>query len=288
MSNGRFEVTPSAPGAICPVDEQAEAVSSGLTPIMVPAGTYYGGKIPVTNVYGVGIGLPEYRDYVMAYEFYQGGRAQEMVFNAYEEAFNVEAVGDLIGPQNILLGSNKPIDSLADIDGQKLRSGDEAIAAPLTTFGASTTWIPASEVYTALATGVFDGFTMGNAPDDYSMAFHEVTKYWLKSPGLMVLYENPFLVNRDVWNELPADLQEMVIVAADYSDSVSQWKTELGILEVWEKVIDYGIIPVTWSTEDANRFSAEQVKWAEKIAATDANTAELLQICQDYRVAAGL
>ena len=288
MSNGRFEVTPSAPGAICPVDEQAEAVSSGLTPIMVPAGTYYGGKIPVTNVYGVGIGLPDYRDYVIAYEFYQDGRAQQLVFDAYEEVFNVEAVGDLIGPQNILLGSNEPIDSLADIDGQKLRCGDEAIAAPLTTFGASTTWIPASEVYTALATGVFDGFTMGNAPDDYSMAFHEVTKYWLKSPGLMVLYEDPFLVNRDVWNEMPADLQEMVLVAADYADSVSQWEAELGILAAWKEVIDYGVTPVSWSKEDTNQFIAAQVKWAEKIAETDANTAELLQICQEYREYAGL
>jgi len=104
----------------------------------------------------------------------------------------------------------------------------------------------------------------------------------------MVLYENPFLVNRDVWNELPADLQEMVLVAADYADSVSQWKTELGILEVWEIVIDYGIIPVTWSKEDADKFTAAQVKWAEAIAEKDANTAELLQICQEYREFAGL
>jgi TRAP-type mannitol/chloroaromatic compound transport system substrate-binding protein len=288
MSNGRFEVTPSAPGAICPVDEQAEAVSSGLTPIMMPAGTYYGGKIPVTNVYGVGIGLPEYRDFVMAYEFYKDGRAQELVFEAYEEVFNVVVVGDTLGPQNILLGSNKPIDSLADIDGQKLRCGDEAIAAPLTEFGASTTWIPASEVYTALATGVFDGFTMGNAADDYALAFHEVTKYWLKSPGLMVLYEDPFLVNRDVWNEMPADLQEMVLVAADYADSVSQWEAELGILEAWKAVTDYGIIPVTWSAEDTDKYMASQLKWAEAIAEKDANTAELLQICREYREYAGL
>jgi TRAP-type mannitol/chloroaromatic compound transport system substrate-binding protein len=104
----------------------------------------------------------------------------------------------------------------------------------------------------------------------------------------MVLYENPFLVNRDVWNEMPADLQTMVLVAADYADSVSQWKTELGILEAWDKAIDYGIIPVTWSAEDTNKFIAAQIKWAEKIAETDANTAELLQICQDYREYAGL
>jgi len=288
MSGGRIEVTPSAPGAICPVDEQAEAVSSGLTPIMVPAGTYYGGKIPITNVYGVGVGLPDYRDFVMAYQIYKDSGGQRLVLEAYEEVFNVVWVGELIGPQDILLGSNEPIDSLADLDGQKLRCGDEAIAAPLTEFGASTTWIPAPEVYTALATGVFDGFTMGNAADDYALGFHEVTKYWLKSPKLMVLYEMPFLVNRDVWNDMPADLQEMVKVAASYADSMCQWEAELGILDAWEAVLDYGVIPVSWSAEDAQKFMESQTKWAEAIAEKDPRTAELLDIIREYREYAGL
>lgn len=288
MSNGRFEVTPSAPGAICPVDEQAEAVSNRLTPIMAPAGTYYGGKIPVTNVYGVGIGLPSYRDFVMAYEFYKNGRGQELVFEAYEEEFNVVVVGDLIGPQNILLGSNEPIDTLADIEGQKLRIGDEAIAAPMTEFGASTTFIPADEVYTSLATGTFDGFTMGNAADDYALSFHEVTKYWLKEPALMVLHQEPFLVNRDVWNEMPADLQDMVRVAADYADSVCQWEAELAILDAWDKVIEHGVTPVTWSEEDTNKYMEAQTEWAEEIAEKDQRTAELLSITSEYREYAGL
>ena len=287
-SDGRFEVTPSAPGAICPVDEQAEAVSGGLTPIMVPAGTYYGGKIPITNVYGVGVGLPDYRDFVMAFQIFKDGSAMQLLKEAYEEEFNLVFVWELIGPQNILLGSNKPIDSIADLDGQKLRCGDEAIAGPLTEFGTSTTWIPAPEVYTALATGVFDGFTMGSAADDYALSFHEVTQYWLKSPNLMVLYEMPFLVNRDVWNEMPGDLQEMVKVAAIAADSICQWETELGTLDAWAAVIDTGIIPVTWSEADTNQYMEAQTRWAEKIAEEDWRTAELLEITREYREYAGL
>ncbi len=287
MSAGSFEVTPSAPGAICPVDEQAEAVSGGLTPIMAPAGTYYAGKIPVTDVYGAGVGLPNYREYVKAFQHFDGGRAQRMVWDAYEELFNVVVVGELIGPQDIVFASNKPIDSLADIKGQKLRVGDAAIAAPLTAFGASTTWIPASETYTALATGVFDGFTMGNAADDYASAFHEVTDYWLRSPSMMVLHCEPFLVNRDVWNELPADLKEMVIVAAAAADSRCQWEAEMAILVAWEAVIDYGVTPVTWSDEDTEEYLRVQLKWAEEIAAKDPRTAELLSIIAAYRQFAG-
>jgi hypothetical protein len=80
----------------------------------------------------------------------------------------------------------------------------------------------------------------------------------------------------------------MVLVAADYADSVCQWESELGILDAWEKVIDYGIIPVSWNEADTNQFMAEQIKWAEKIAEKDANTAELLEICREYREYAGL
>ena len=287
MSGGRFEVTPSAPGAICPVDEQAEAVSGGLTPIMAPAGTYYAGKIPVTDVYGAGVGLPDYREYVKAFQYFEGGKAQRLVWDAYEELFNVVVVGELIGPQDIVFASNKPINSLADIAGQKLRCGDSAIAAPLTELGASTTWIPASEVYTALATGVFDGFTMGNAADDYAMAFHEVTDYWLRSPSMMTLHAEPFLVNRDVWNELPDDLKEMVIVAADAAASRCQWESEMAILEAWEAVIDYGVTPVRWSDDDTEEYIRVQMRWAEDIATKDPRTAELLGIIAAYRQFAG-
>jgi len=59
-------------------------------------------------------------------------------------------------------------------------------------------------------------------------------------------------------------------------------------LDAWEKVVDYGITPVTWSKEDTDKYMESQTKWAEAIAAKDPRTAELLQICQEYREYAGL
>lgn len=286
-SNGRLVSTPSAPGAICPVDQQAEAVATGLTQAMAPAGTYYGGKIPMTGLYGAGVGLNDYHEFVIAYTVFQDGRAQELLFGEYEKAFNVEAIGDFLGPQDITMGSNKPIDTVADLNGLKFRCGDEAIAGPLTALGASTTWIPASEVYVALSTNVFDAFTMGSPGDDYALAFHEVTKWWLKFPKLMVLYESPFLVNRDVWNEMPADLKAQIIAAVDAADAKSQLDAEIAVNEAWKAVIDYGIIPVTWSADDAQKWVNEQLKWAKAIEDKDPASAELMSIVREYRAFLG-
>jgi len=286
-SDGRLVSTPSAPGAICPVDQQAEAVSGNLTQAMAPAGTYYGGKILMSGLYGAGIGLNDYHEFVLAYTVFKDGRAEELLFSEYEKAFNVKAVGDFLGPQDITMGSNKPIDTVADIKGLKFRCGDEAIAGPLTALGATTTWIPASETYVALSTNVFDAFTMGSPGDDYALAFHEVTKWWLKSPKLMILYESPFLVNRDIWNEMPADLKGQVVAAVDAADAMSQLDAEIAINEAWKAVLDYGVIPVTWTAEDADKWVTEQLKWAKAIEDKDPASAELMSIVREYRAFLG-
>jgi TRAP-type mannitol/chloroaromatic compound transport system substrate-binding protein len=282
-SDGRIVSTPSAAGGVCPVDQQAEAAGSGLTSAMAPAGTYYGGRIPMTGIYGAGIGLPNYHDFVSCYETFDDGRAEQLLFGEYEKVFNVVAAGDFKGPQNVIMGSTVPIDTIDSLKGMKFRCGDEAIAGPLSEFGASTTWIPAGEVYTALATKVFDAFTMGSAADDYGLAFHEVTKYWLTSPLLMILHEEPFLVNRDVWNGMPEDLQELVKVACDAADYRGQLGCEKLINEAWEAVIAYGIIPVTWSAADAQKWVEAQFKWAKSYEDKDPNSAELMNIIREYR-----
>ena len=282
-SDGRIVITPSAPGAIAPVDQQAEAVSTGLTPAMAPAGTYYGGKIPMTGLYGAGVGLPNYHEFVSAFQVFKDGRVQKILFEEYEKMFNVAAVGEFIGPQDITMGSTVPIDSTDNLKGLKFRCGDEAIAGPLAEFGATTTWIPAAEVYTALATKVFDAFTMGSSADDYSLGFHEVTTYWLKAPKLMVLYELPFLVNRDVWNDMPEDLQELVKVAVVAADHRGQLGSEMAIDEAWEAVVDYGIILTTWSEADTQKWVDAQFKWAKSYEDKDPNSAELMNIVREYR-----
>ena len=282
-SDGRIVSTPSAPGAICPVDQQAEAVGSGLTPAMAPAGTYYGGKIPMTGLYGAGVGLPDYHDFVSCFQVFKDGRVQKILFEEYEKMFNLAAVGEFLGPQDITMGSTVPIDSTDNLKGLKFRCGDEAIAGPLTEFGATTTWIPAAEVYTALATKVFDAFTMGSSADDYALAFHEVTTYWLKSPKLMVLYELPFLVNEDVWNDMSEDLQELVKVAIIAADHRGQLGSEMAIDEAWKAVVDYGIILVSWSAEDTQKWVDAQFKWAKSYEDKDPNSAELMNTVREFR-----
>jgi TRAP-type mannitol/chloroaromatic compound transport system substrate-binding protein len=124
---------------------------------------------------------------------------------------------------------------------------------------------------------------MGSPGDDYALSFHEVTRYWLKWPKLMVLYESPFMVNRDIWNEMPADLQAQVVAAVDAADAMSQLDAEIAINEAWKAVIDYGIIPVTWSAEDAQQWVTAQLAWAKAIEDADPPTKQLMDIVREYR-----
>ena len=83
---------------------------------------------------------------------------------------------------NTGLMTNKPINKLADLKGTKMRS-HSTLATWLAEAGASVMFVPATELYTALTTGVVDGASWGDAGPMYEMKFPEVLKnYMLPEP----------------------------------------------------------------------------------------------------------
>ena len=51
LSDGRIVSTPSAPGAVTPVEEQIEAVGDNTTAVMFPTPSYYAGKFPAAAIF---------------------------------------------------------------------------------------------------------------------------------------------------------------------------------------------------------------------------------------------
>ena len=108
-----------------------------------------------------------------------------------------------------------PVNKLEDIKGIKMRVSESALnLAFWKALGTVPTVIPASDLYTALATGTVDA--QENPFDDiYSRKLYEQVKYCALTAHQRIFYI--MLINNDCWNSLTKAQQKIVQNAADKS-----------------------------------------------------------------------
>jgi len=105
-----------------------------------------------------------------------------------------------VTPPAVLMMRDKPVRSLADLKGLKIRASSKSAAAILTAYGATPVQMPATKVYTSMSTGVVDGALMGTG-SLLIFKLIEPTKY-----VTMCLPEMPttlfMVMNEDAYKEL--------------------------------------------------------------------------------------
>lgn len=138
------------------------------------------------------------------------------------------------GPRQVT--SNKPINTLADVKGLKIRLPEiKAMVDTWKAMGASPTTMAWNEVYTGLQQNVIEA-EENPVPFIYSGKIHEVQKYLALTNHK---YEYVTLSMSDkTWSKLNAEQQKIVTdaakVATDYEDKLVKDKTE-EILETMKK-----------------------------------------------------
>ena len=118
--------------------------------------------------------------------------------------------------------TKKPVKSLDDLKGMKIRTIQSAIMADtISALGARPTPMPFGELYMALKSGVVDGAE--NSPDAlwYSKQY-EVTKYYSLTDHFITPVV--FIMNKAKFDSLPKQYQE--IITATSSD-VQEWAGEM-------------------------------------------------------------
>lgn len=112
------------------------------------------------------------------------------------------------------IGSVKEVHSLSDLAGMRVRSIDSALQADVyTALGAQPVVLSWGDIYTALQQGVADAVSSTTVPNMYTANFYEVAPYIvLSNHGYSPA---PLLCNLNMWNALPANVQELVIECAN-------------------------------------------------------------------------
>lgn len=109
------------------------------------------------------------------------------------------------------MSSNKPMHSVADFSGLKMRiQSSKVLAAQMKALGANPQVMAFSEVYTALQQGVVDG-TENPVSNFYTQKMNEVQKHMTMSNHGYLGYA--VIVNKSFWDGLPADVRSALTQA---------------------------------------------------------------------------
>ncbi len=209
MSNGRLKIRVYGAGELVPAFGVFDAVMEGTAQMGHGAAYYWRGKLPVAAMFATvpfGLNAQEMNGWL----HYGGGL--ELWQELYAPFDILPLAGGNSGVQ--MAGwFNKEINSLADIQGLKMRIpglGGEVFQRA----GGVAVAMPGGEVFTALQTGAIDATEWVGPYNDLALGLHTIAKYYYypgwHEPGPTL----ETLVNKAAFNSLPSDLQAIVTTAS--------------------------------------------------------------------------
>lgn len=159
--------------------------------------------------------------------------------------------------------NSRPITKPEDLVGLKMRTnGMKTIDLTFQALGATTTTIPYSDLYMGLKTGVADG-QENPWVNVVGMKFYEVQKYFT-----VVNYQfhpDPFYVSAEWWNQLPAELQAVVMECATemgvYNDQLIDENSNAAM----QTVIDSGCEVYVPTAEEFEAFKTAMQPVYDKV-----------------------
>ena len=257
-SGGRFIIKTYSGDAVAPAGKEFDAAESGLLDIGVETGSWLKDRWPYADLFTYRSASMTAMEMLLWNEVGGGLElAREMVQDSNVYVFN----GLPMTPE-IFLSSTDPINSPADLKGMRIRTAGGGIdGVAFEEAGASVVSVAGGEVYESIQRGVINAFQYSSPSMDYSNAFYEIVNYVYMSPVRQPTDYHYYYVNRDSYDELPADLQALLQLALRRHGMqffMNQAQEDTVALAFYK---DYGVTvePMATSVEDLLRDVAAGV-----------------------------
>lgn len=213
MSAGRFQIKVYADGELVPAFEVFDAVSQGTAEMGHGAAYYWRGKMPMAAVFATvpfGMNAQETNGWL----HHGGGLA---LWRELYAPFGVVPFAAGNTGTQMAGWFNKEVNSLADLDGLKMRIpgfGGEVFQRA----GGVAVSLPGSEIFTSLQTGVIDATEWVGPYNDIAFGLQEAAEFYYY-PG----WHEPnatleAIVNAEALAALPPDLRAILEVACRASN----------------------------------------------------------------------
>jgi TRAP-type mannitol/chloroaromatic compound transport system substrate-binding protein len=220
LSNGRLRIKLYPSGQLLPGYQNLDAVKKGTIQCAGDFGSYWVGKNTAFDILATTPMGMTWIDYMLW--IYHGG-GQELYDELYGQ-YGCKWLLQNFTPIEAGIRTHKPIRTLEDYKGLRLRMGSLFGQKILQKLGASPVLLDGSEVYESVARKVVDGAEFSIATVDWTVGFQNITKYWNAPAWYQTAIVLGVVVNQDAWNELPDDLKEVVIQASRATTAyMSSW-----------------------------------------------------------------
>lgn len=208
ITEGRVAITLYGAGELVPPFEVLHALRDGIADCAHGPAYYSKGLIPEAEIFtSIPFGMtPE--ELSAWYAFGDGAK----LLNELYKPLGVMAVPG--GTSGVQMGGwfKKPIDSVADLKGLKIRAPG-ITGEVFKLLGATPVSMPGSEVFTSMQNGVIDAADWIGPWNDQAFGLQKVAKYYYGAwhePGAA----SEYMFNIQSFEKLPPHLQEQILIVA--------------------------------------------------------------------------
>lgn len=262
MTDGKIEISLLPVDSVVSYKETQEAVGAGIIDGHITDTSYFAGKDPAFGLIANPVGA--WSDPEQMIDFVENGGGKELM-NELINPYGLQFIG-VTTPGLEAFVSKVPLDSVADLEGVKMRNPEGLIANVFAAAGASPVNLPGSEVYTSLDKGVIDAadysvFSVNQEVGLNGIAPHPVY------PGFHSLPLIEVSINKSKWDGMPAELQEQLMASIK-----SFQENQIGTLkardqEAAEAATATGEVTIhNWSDEERAKFRGIAIGEWEKVA----------------------
>jgi TRAP-type C4-dicarboxylate transport system substrate-binding protein len=274
-TNGRLVIDHHPAGAIIPNNEIFPSVKKGIIELGYATPGYWKTDIPLSQLCALPFTFTHYWE--VLYFFKKLGF--EKMLRDEVAKHDVFYYSDHVIPVEIV--SKKPIRTIDDFKGKKIRTYGN-FAKYISLLGASPVTAPGPEIYTGLATGVFDAAHWGAAVGAESLALYEVCKFHIL-PSLSLGTEEGWYVNKKALEKLPKDIQEVLTTVLEeqfWIRSVEYAYNEQVTLSMVQK--KRGVEVITLPPDSQRKMAEIATKIWDEVATLGPNNAKGVAMIKNF------
>ena len=274
MTGGAIDIELFPAGTMVPSKDIVPSVGKNILEVGCCAASYLSGLIPVVYTTLVPMGPRTSEECAIIWAKGWGDILRAAYDKLDVRLLTMQIVTD------IPLYSTKPVRKVEDFKGKKIRThGSTALFVEQ--LGASTVFIPGEEVYMALSTGTIDAATWGGYAATFPKKWFEVAKYIIQPPLVPMFQQNDVVINKGLYNSLPAELQAILQAAAD----ILMWDSRMGEAlnndEAFAKMKAAGNEVITLPPESVAKMTeAAKVVW-DNLASRSPDSFQAMKIITD-------
>ena len=286
ITGGTVKVKMYEPNKLVAPFEILDAVSTGKVNAGFATPGYWAGKMAAAPLFSAVPFGPEAGEY-LAWIYHGNGR--KLWQDMYDiNGYNVTVVPCGIVPPETSGWFSKPIDSVADLKGLKMRFfglGGKVMQK----LGVSTSLLPGGEIFPALEKGAIDATEFSMPAIDKKLGFHKIVKYnyfpgWHQQATLWEL-----LINKDTYSAMSDGQRAAVEVTCKAAMTVAFADGEAGQFDAMnDNVENHGVHIMRWSNEILKTFETTweevAIEESDKDAGFKKVYSDLSKFRDDYKI----